>query len=237
MSAWLRIDAIKYALATASPRTILEIGPGLGAMACYLAESYDYTGIELDPLSYSILHRRLELLEAGTALRGTSESLHDCQFDMVCAFEVLEHISDDIAALLSWNSLLPPGGYLLLSVPAHARKFGLLDELVGHFRRYDRNGLHQVLTTAGFEVIKISSYGLLLGQAINFASSLIAQVRGRRRALSDATAESARFLQPSTAVDGLARWLAALPFRWLQRPFSESDYGTGFVALARKSKR
>lgn len=231
------MDAIKYALATTSPGTILEVGPGLGAMACYLAGSYDYTGIELDRLSHSILHRRLELLGTGTALRGTSESLHGRQFDMVCAFEVLEHISDDIAALLSWNTLLPPGGYLLLSVPAHARKFGPLDRLAGHFRRYDRDGLHQVLTTAGFEVIKISSYGLLLGHAIHFASSLTARILRRRRAPSDATAESARFLQPSTAVDGLARWLAALPFRWLQRPFSERDYGTGFVALGRKSKR
>ena len=42
-------------------------------------------------------------------------------FDLVCAFEVLEHIEDDDAALTEWRARVRPGGRLLLSVPASER--------------------------------------------------------------------------------------------------------------------
>ncbi|MBI2308630.1 MAG: class I SAM-dependent methyltransferase [Rhodocyclales bacterium] len=235
-SAWLRMDAIRNAFDIARPVTVLEIGPGLGALACRLAESYDYTGVELDPVSYQILASQLAALGKGEVLQGSPASLHDRQFDLVCAFEVLEHIADDAGALRDWHRLLRQEGHLLLSVPAHVEKFGPLDELVGHFRRYDRMALETLIANAGFDDIRFFSYGFLLGHAIHCISSKIARRRKLPASVSQATGESARFLQPSSMIGGVLRWLAALPFRWLQRPFAASNIGTGFVVLARKKQ-
>jgi 2-polyprenyl-3-methyl-5-hydroxy-6-metoxy-1,4-benzoquinol methylase len=65
-------------------------------------------------------------------------SLAPASFDYLFAFEVLEHIADDLSALREWTGFLKPGGRLLVSVPAHARKYGKADEIVGHVRRYER---------------------------------------------------------------------------------------------------
>ncbi|MEL7157397.1 MAG: methyltransferase domain-containing protein, partial [Actinomycetota bacterium] len=56
----------------------------------------------------------------------------DTRFDYVMAFEVLEHITDDRAALEEWLRRLRPGGRVLFSVPAHQRKYGDADRAVGH---------------------------------------------------------------------------------------------------------
>jgi len=45
-------------------------------------------------------------------------------YDMVCAFEVLEHLKRDEAALRDWITLVRPGGHLVLSVPAGPERFG-----------------------------------------------------------------------------------------------------------------
>lgn len=235
INAWLRIDAINRGLETAAPRTVLEVGPGLGAMACRLAEKYDYTGVELDPVACEVLRRRLDTAGRGVVLLGTTDLLRGQTYDLICAFEVLEHIEDDVSALESWNSLLTESGYLLFSVPAHADKFGPLDIHVGHYRRYERADLEQKLAQAGFEVARFTIYGMLLGALLNIASNLIARRPLNTRSKQEATGESARFLQPQTATGGFIRWSLALPFRVIQRLFDRSDFGTGYVVLARRA--
>ena len=84
-------------------------------------------------------------------------------FDLVCAFEVLEHIEDDLGALEQWRGRLKPDGWILLSVPAHAAQFGPSDEHAGHFRRYERAELTERLEKAGFRVVSLRSYGVGLG--------------------------------------------------------------------------
>src|SRR3546814_6549126 len=57
------------------------------------------------------------------------------------AFEVLEHIEDDHAALRQWLGWLKPGGILLMSVPAHPSQWNAADVWAGHFRRYRKREL------------------------------------------------------------------------------------------------
>jgi SAM-dependent methyltransferase len=232
-NAWLRSDAICEGLRIAGPNSILEIGPGLGAMAMRLSRYYDYTGVELDPSSYQILRKKLEVLGRGSAVEDFASIVNGSKFDLVCAFEVLEHICDDVGALRSWRALLKPTGYLMLSVPAHARKFGPLDEFVGHFRRYERAELRAKLEQTGFEVNWIDCHGMLLGQGLHMASNAITRRGARQNSRDEATGASARLLQPSSSVEALFRWAISLPFRWMQRPFRRLDFGSGYVALAR----
>ena len=103
LHAWLRYDAIDR-LIPAGVRTVLEIGAGQGAVGALLAERYDYVGLEPDAASHAVAARRVgkgEVLALGLEDYEPREP-----FDLVCAFEVLEHLDDDRAAVASWVRLL-----------------------------------------------------------------------------------------------------------------------------------
>ena len=162
------------------------------------------------------------------------EDLGDGQFDLICAFEVLEHIEDDVAALKEWAGRLRANGWLLLSVPAHQHRYGLFDGFVGHFRRYDPGAMTALLTSSGFTQIQLRQYGFPLGYLLEAGRNLV----GRRRrataaamSVAERTAGSGRLLQPSGGMRGAATRWGTAPFRLMQRAFPNT--GTGLVVLAR----
>lgn len=235
IGSWLRADAVAKGLTHAKPRRVLEIGAGQGALGVRLAAEADYIGLEPDVISFQLLRNRLHIIGRGQAICGFSLDLvPPGRFDMVCALEVLEHIEDDIAALRSWKARINEGGYLLLSVPAGSHRFGRLDRLVGHCRRYDRADLIDRLERANFEIVQWSTVGAVLGHGLHLLGNIISRFRSQGFVNPiTASMASGRLLRPEHWFDGAARWLIAYPFRWLQAPFVNSDFGTGYVVLAR----
>ena len=65
---------------------------------------------------------------------------------------VLEHIEDDASTLKDFAQVLPPGGRLVLLVPALKALYGTLDEHLHHFRRYAQDELRAKVAAAGFEI-------------------------------------------------------------------------------------
>jgi SAM-dependent methyltransferase len=234
LNAWLRYDGISRALDRASGvESVLEIGPGVGAIGARLAARFRYTAVELDPEAAAIAHERIAPL-GGTVLCGDESLLPPGEtFDLVCAFEVLEHVEDDRAALLTWRERVRPGGWILLSVPAHQHRFGPHDEIVGHFRRYDRGGLEALLAACGFEPAESLMCGFPLGYGLEAARNGIGRVARPAETMEERTARSGRWLQPSASVGALMQ-AATLPFRLAQRPFGQTSLGTALVVLARR---
>jgi SAM-dependent methyltransferase len=231
-SAWLRYDVIERTLPP-GVTDVLEIGCGQGALAARLSRRYRYIGVEPDETSCSVARQRLAMTGTGEARNISFDELGDEQFDLVCAFEVLEHIENDAAAVKEWATRLRSGGWLLLSVPAYQSRYGAADELVGHFRRYDPDVMTALLSSCGFTQIRVQHYGVPLGYLLEAARNFI----GRRRLSSTApasvaerTAGSGRLLQPS-GLTGLVNRYGTVPFRLAQRAFPKS--GTGLVVLAR----
>jgi SAM-dependent methyltransferase len=238
-NAWLRFDSIRKGLRTARPRTVLEIGAGEGGLGAWLARHYAYTGVELDDRSRSAAEARIAANGHG-AMAAKLTDVTDREFDLVGAFEVLEHIADDDQALRDWREYLRPEGWLLLSVPAHQEDFGNADELVGHYRRYERDTLRSQLEKAGFEVVWLDSYGAGLGHALqrvrNFLSGRVLARRGEEGDTpEERTSGSGRLFQPKQAAAAVAYATVAAPARLVQRPFAHSNLGTGYVVLARRS--
>ena len=232
-NAALRWHVVRQHVADVAPTRILELGTGQGAVGARLAEVADYVGVEPDEISRSTSQARLP---AGARMVADLDELASAApFDLVCAFEVLEHIEDDVAALRQWVEHVRPGGHLLVSVPAGPERFGPFDELVGHQRRYSRNDLVAAFGAAGLEAVDVAHYGYPLGLLLESARNLV----GRRRlaagaAPSDAasrTAASGRSLQPPAWL-GSVIWSATAPFRIVQRRFP--DQGPGLVGLARR---
>jgi len=232
-NAALRYDLVQRML-PAGVTDVLEVGCGQGAAGARLAQRHRYLGVEPDRQSWEVARRRIAAVGRGEVRNVTVDALGDERFDLVCAFEVLEHIEDDAAALKEWASRLRAGGWLMLSVPAYQRRYGPADELVGHFRRYDPDAMVALLESCGFAEIEVRHYGFPLGYALEAGRNLI----GRRRlaaagnqSVAERTAGSGRLLQPASSARAMATRWGTVPFRAMQRAFPGT--GPGIVVLAR----
>lgn len=234
--AWLRYDLITRLLDDIGPiSSILEIGCGQGAVGVRLAQRAPYLGVEPDASSYAVAaERAAQLGGRARVLHGDSSLVdRDEQFDLVCAFEVLEHIGDDIAALKEWSAYVRPGGHVMLSVPAWQARFSAMDKMVGHFRRYDPDVMLAALTEAGFTSPRIELYGFPLGYLLEASRNKIAErkVDAAPASIAERTSGSGRLFQPKGAIGALNK-AGTAPFRLLQRGFGSR--GTGLVAVGRR---
>ncbi|HEX4832501.1 MAG TPA: class I SAM-dependent methyltransferase [Trebonia sp.] len=232
-NAWLRYDLVERML-PAGVTDVLEIGCGRGAFGVRLAARHNYLGVEPDLESCQVARQRVAAAGRGEVRNIAVEDLGTAQFDLVCAFEVLEHIEDDAAAVKEWLSRVRPGGWLLLSVPADQHRFNAFDKLVGHFRRYDPDVMTALLASAGLSSISVRRYGYPLNSVTEAARVMVGKRRLARAetaatTVSERTAGSGRVMQPGEGVTGVATRLGTAPFRRLQRMFP--DKGVGLVAL------
>ena len=128
---------------------ILDVGCGTGANLVRLSDFGDAEGVDISPDALKFCSER------GLNVRlGAAETLPyaDQEFDLVTAFDVVEHLDDDVAGLREMRRVLRPGGRVLLFVPTFMFLWGVQDEVSHHRRRYRLNELRQAVTAAGFEI-------------------------------------------------------------------------------------
>jgi SAM-dependent methyltransferase len=230
VTAWLRWEAVKPLLPPAGGR-VLDIGAGTAAIGSLLADRYEYVGVEPDPVSYAAADRRIG--GRGVVHNMGFEALDpNGDFDLVCAFEVLEHIEDDRDAVSLWVRHLCPGGWMVVSVPQGRERFSEGDARLGHFRRYDPSDLVETLRSAGLADVSAVVYGSPWGNAQESVRRIAFRVRPSAKSVAERTAESARFLQPP-AWGVRATQALSVPFRYLQRPLAARGVGTGVIARGR----
>ena len=138
----------------------LEIGVGSGRFYEELEER-GFSGLCLD--------LNPDLIRQHQTWRKTTRNLIEFRsfdffalrekFDLILAFEVLEHYQDDEICLRKWESLLGPKGTLIFSVPAHMRQWTRNDARAGHARRYEKNELLSKLAATSFHTEVIWCYG------------------------------------------------------------------------------
>jgi len=232
--AWLRYDVVTRLLAPLEVHSVLEMGCGQGAMGSRLAARYDYyLGVEPDERSCAVARERVEPVGGQVRCGDASVVPAGSTYDLVCAFEVLEHLEDDVAALAAWVPRIRPGGHLLVSVPAWQSRFGPMDERVGHFRRYSPDELGERLAGAGLVEPDLRLYGFPLGYGLEAARNRVAARTAATapQTVEERTATSGRLFQPRAAMGALTQ-VATKPFRLAQR--AVPGRGTGLVALARR---
>lgn len=232
-NAWLRWEVVHQRLPREAT-SVLEIGCGQGGFAARLARRYRYVGVEPDPVSFAVAQGRVGLL-AQLRNGDVTTVRREEQFDLVCAFEVLEHVPDDEGALAAWAEHVRPGGMLMLSVPAWRERFAAADAMVGHVRRYDPDDIATLLRGAGLDVVEVTAFGAPVGYLLEAVRNLIGKQRAgitSRESLEALTAGSGRLLQPREGLVAAGVYLLVLPFRKLQRSFP--NRGPGLLAIARR---
>jgi SAM-dependent methyltransferase len=106
------------------------------------------------------------------------------EFDVVAAFDVLEHIQDDAQVLCSMHRALRPAGGLLISVPQHRWLWSSVDEAADHVRRYEAAELEAKVRSAGFEILRSTSF-----VSLPLPAMLLSRRRARRGRKFDPYAE------------------------------------------------
>jgi SAM-dependent methyltransferase len=143
-----------------SPVRLLDVGSSGGSVTQALMELGPVTACDLDPGSAAAARRRPGL----SLVVGRAEALpfEDHSFDLVTAFDVIEHIDDDLGALQEIARVVRPTGAVAVAVPAYEWMWGRQDEVNGHIRRYTRRLLRRRLEAAGLSVERTTSFNSFL---------------------------------------------------------------------------
>lgn len=139
-------------LPTHSILELLDVGAGSGKNMTLLTPYGRVQG--LDPFPQN-----------GTnIIKGRAENLPfvSGRFDSVTAFDVLEHIEDEQAALQEMIRVLKPKGFLFLTVPAGPHLWSDHDVVNGHYRRYTKETLQVLLNDASLQLLKLTYFNTLL---------------------------------------------------------------------------
>lgn len=155
------ISKVLSTLNLPSNAEILEIGSGMGGNLSMLEKFGNVTAIEMDAdaVKYTQEAYKASILQ-GSLPDNIPNA--DRKYDVVCLFDVLEHIDNDVEALESIKKLMKPGGLLILTVPAYQWLFGTHDKFLHHYRRYSRKRLLTQLNSSGLDVIKSGYFNFIL---------------------------------------------------------------------------
>jgi ubiquinone/menaquinone biosynthesis C-methylase UbiE len=160
-----RTELVNWALHKhfSKARSLLEIGCGTGNVAAKIAADNPHlhvVGSEVHVAGLAFAARRtsgVELIQMDARRLPYRE-----EFDVVGAFDVIEHISDDAQVLREMYAACRPGGGIIVTVPQHKWLWSYRDEYAGHRRRYVRNELLAALAAAGFTRPWCTSFVMLL---------------------------------------------------------------------------
>ncbi|NNM56346.1 bifunctional 2-polyprenyl-6-hydroxyphenol methylase/3-demethylubiquinol 3-O-methyltransferase UbiG [Acidocella sp.] len=160
---------------------ILELGSGTGGNFALLAQFGSVTAVEMNETAREISKTRGGEAAVHHGMLPEDLPLEGHEFDLVCLFDVLEHVEADEAALRAIRGLLAPGGRALITVPAHPSLFGPHDIALHHIRRYTRAQFAARLRAAGLRVQKLSFMNMALAP-LAFAARWLDRLRGTRQA-------------------------------------------------------
>jgi len=222
---------------------VLEVGSGAG-------------GLLHDLLLKGFICEALETSEAAREIaafvnKGYELSIREKpavdwnnKFNYILAFEVLEHIEDDIEALKQWANWLSVDGKLLISVPADPKKWNASDVWAGHVRRYLRKDLARVLEAADFRVEHLENYGFPLANFMEPIRSYCHNLQMKKSAAFSSMDEQRNAHNDRSGVDRkveskfypiLSSWpgvQAMKIFYILQDLTSHREWGPGIIAMA-----
>ena len=197
--------------------SVMDVGAGIGQLTELLALAVgpqNIRALEPDPRFAKRFRNRLPHLQL---LEKTADSMpHGTTCDTVTSINVLEHIEDDVSELRHYHKWLAPSrGCLCLLVPARPELFSAIDKDFGHFRRYGRRSLTEILTQTGFTVHRLFYFNF----AGYFAWALNFKILGMRN------------FEP-----GKVAFFDRKIFRWchlLERGLCRPPWGQSLIAIGR----
>jgi SAM-dependent methyltransferase len=207
---------------TPADAKILEVGCGAGGNVPLLREFGAVTALEPDDESRAYASERLGL-SVDTGLLPDGLPYAPETFDLVCAFDVVEHVDDDAGSVRALARLVKPGGAILTTVPAYQWMWSHHDVLHHHKRRYRLPAYRSLFEAAGLTVETATYFNTLL-------FPLAAAQRTAKRLLGDKSADDA--MPPAALNKALASVFS------LEAPLATGSglpFGLSIAVIARKA--
>ncbi len=229
---------------------ILDVGCGTGENFCWLSKFGEVIGVDSSETAVMFAnsaanHMSPELTEESRfnpraesrpgrtesrgyiiskAVLGRAEDLpvETGEVDLVTAFDVLEHLSDENRVIEEWGRVLRSGGLLFISVPAYQSLFGPHDRALGHFRRYNLPPLIKLLQTNGFSII-FSSYFFCLTFPLFWLQRIL---------VKKSSQTSVQYVAVPKWINNFLIGAGKLESWWLS--FAKFPFGSSIVVLAQK---
>jgi len=160
-------------------RSFLEIGCGTGFVLAGVATAFPAMKLSgSEAAAAGLAHAAARVPGASLMQMDARRIPFRDEFDVVGAFDVIEHVADDRAVLAGLRAAAAPAGGLLLTVPQHSFLWSEFDARAGHERRYRAAELRGKVMDAGFDVVRMTSFVTLLLPLM--LASRLAQRRPRR---------------------------------------------------------
>lgn len=239
--------AILHEIFSENFSSFVEIGPGQGFLSEILCKKGLHgIGIESSQISLNLLNKRMhdfinknqyEILK-----QDVMEMTHDISVDIAVSVMVMEHIKNDYSFLENAKALVRDNGVVLIAVPGRMDKWGIEDEIYGHFRRYEKNELFEMMNNVGMKDVKVYSIGVPVSNMLfNIGNCLTrnseAQSRkkynkGEQTDLSSVIEVKGKTYFPSIFKIILNNY-TMLPFIQLQKVFYGTKYGLTLLGVGR----
>ena len=218
---------------------VLEVGCGKGAFAATLDKGVRYRGLEFNQLAVDKACAQGLDMEA-RSIEQEAEAA-PAKYDLVCHFQVLEHVSDPRQFLIDCIRALKPGGCLIVAVPAEdsflaLAEDGWLNMPPHHLTRWTDAALQSAVVELGIETLElwhepVAHYHASWYREVMIRSG-IARFLGQRPALTLSRWGQRR----ATAIRVLGRLpgLGNLLFAWGERGFPYRGRGHTLCLVGRK---
>lgn len=154
-----RNQLIAHLLKSLEPKSsswnILDVGCGTGEQFKLYEKFGQTTGLDIDPSALQNSNNSIIIgdIETYPLLKNS--------YDIICCFDVLEHVKNDSLALVRCWQALKPRGYILITVPAYNWLFSNHDKTLHHLRRYGYKELKNKLEEANFTMLKLRHWNSL----------------------------------------------------------------------------
>jgi SAM-dependent methyltransferase len=202
---------------------LLEAGCGTGGNLQMLSKFGTLEAFELDDEARKIASAKMPInIRSGILPNGIPYK--PGEFDVVTAFDVIEHVDQDVESLKRLGQQLAPDGRLFMTVPALPWLWSKHDETHHHFRRYTKASLDAALRKAGLEPVRVSYFNTLL-------FPLIAGLRLVRKKFG--ISETADDAMPSAGVNAVLKSIFGFESNFIGR--ISMPIGVSLLAVAKRA--
>lgn len=195
---------------------VVDFGAGIGTLSIIMKEEY-----QISPICIEIDKTNRDFLKKRNLTTFDDLKKIDNKIELIFSSNVLEHIQDDVSVLLQMKDKLKNNGKIYLYLPAKMFLWSKMDEMVGHFRRYEIRELKAICRQIGLK-IEVLHYADCLG----FFASLVLKIFGYSKNSNLGSKSSLKFYD--RWVFPISKFLDRIGFKFL--------FGKNIVLVASKEQ-
>lgn len=207
---------------------ILNVGAAAGASSKWLANFGKVYSLENDPYFVQTLrNQNMEVTEGSI----TAIPFNSNEFDLVCAFDVIEHVKDDVTAFAELQRVCKPAGKICITVPAFQSLWSIHDKVNEHQRRYKDSTLKKLIKTQSNNSIIYSTY---FNSLLFIPIYIVRKLENLRRGNTDKVKSDFEFYQTPEIISKFLQKIFSLELLLLK--LIRLPFGVSLLTLIEKIK-